>query len=159
MTDSTNPTVISRGFAHTAAALVVYDAHADARRRLWDGACSNTDVEAAEVADVEALALVQVAFHADTHDINSMAHCMQADLNFLRQCATVDSETITVSVVDGPAVPFLQVPAGARFLDLEMHLMWVRRDGNQAECVDEWERPCEPEAFENDDEVVLAPSL
>lgn len=147
-------------FAHTAAALFVYDAHATARQRLWDGACSKADVEAAEAAEVEALTLLRTAFHADTHHLNSLEHCLHTDVSFLRKCAAIDDEegkTLTLTIVRGHAVPFSEVQSGQHFFDLETHLTWVRRDGNEAECVDEVGSPAEP--FEDCDEVVLSPSL
>lgn len=77
----------TRTFSHTAAALIVFDAGAAARARAWDAVDTNEDVRAAEQADVEALRVVQEAFHRDTAEINSLANCYRVDLGFMRRMA------------------------------------------------------------------------
>ena len=77
----------TRTFSHTAAALIVFDAGAATRARAWDSVDTNEDVHAAEQADVQALRLVQEAFHRDTAEINSLANCYRVDLGFMRRMA------------------------------------------------------------------------
>lgn len=76
-----------RQFANTAGALVIYDAGRAARIASWAGVETDDDVKAAEEADRAALALVQAAFHSDTSDINSKAHCALVDIDFMRRMA------------------------------------------------------------------------
>lgn len=76
-----------RTFRHTAAALIEFDSTAAARAAAWDSAQTNEDVYAAEQADHDALGKVQVAFHKDTADINSLSNCMLVDLGFMRKMA------------------------------------------------------------------------
>lgn len=77
----------SRNFGHTAAALLVYDSGAAARAQAWAAAETETDVEAAEIADRAALHEVQLAYFWDTSDINSRVNCMRADLAFMQRMA------------------------------------------------------------------------
>jgi len=85
--ESSMPQIKPRTFGHTAAALIEFDSTAAARAAAWDSAQTNEDVYAAEQADHDALGKVQVAFHKDTADINSLSNCMRVDLAFMRRMA------------------------------------------------------------------------
>lgn len=76
-----------RTFGHTAAALIVYQSGAAARAQAWDTADTDADVDAAQLADRNALHLVQLAYHRDTSDINSRANCLRVDLAFMQRMA------------------------------------------------------------------------
>lgn len=90
----------TRTFSHTAAALIEFDAGAATRARAWDSVDTNEDVHAAEQADVQALRVVQEAFHRDTAEINSLANCYRVDLRFMRrmaassECAAPDPQPV-----------------------------------------------------------------
>jgi len=77
----------NRTFGHTAAALIVFESTTAQRARAWDDADCMDDIEYAEEADLKALRQVQVAFHKDTRDINSLESCMRMDLASLRRLA------------------------------------------------------------------------
>jgi hypothetical protein len=77
----------TRTFGHTAAALIVFESTVAQRARAWETAASVEDVDAAELADINALRPVQEAFHRDTSDINSLESCMRMDLASLRKLA------------------------------------------------------------------------
>ncbi|MDR9847069.1 hypothetical protein [Herbaspirillum huttiense] len=64
-----------RCFAKTKAALNVYYDSLPARQQAWKSVTSNEQVHAANTADRKALEALQDAFHEDTKDINSLAHC------------------------------------------------------------------------------------
>lgn len=77
----------TRTFGHTAAALIVFDSTAAERARAWDDAECMDDIQYAEEADLKALRHVQVAFHNDTRDINSLESCKRMDLGSMRKLA------------------------------------------------------------------------
>ena len=74
-------------FDNTRKAFIKFDKSAAKRKKLWDSVNSNADVEAAQKADHDALALVQEAFYEDTSDINSHDHCTRVDESFMRRMA------------------------------------------------------------------------
>lgn len=76
-----------RTFDRTAAAIVEFDAGRAMRELNWQRAETNEDVESAQTIDDLALREVQNAFHLDTQDINSVSHCRQVDIAFMRKCA------------------------------------------------------------------------
>jgi len=76
-----------RTFGHTAAALIVFESTAAQRACAWDDADCMDDIQYAEEADLKALRHVQVAYHKDTRDINSLESCMRMDLDSLRRLA------------------------------------------------------------------------
>ena len=79
--------VKKRSFSQSAAALIVFDAGADARARAWSTAETAEDIAAATRADALALRAVQDAYHRDTSDINSLANCHRVDVDFVRRMA------------------------------------------------------------------------
>ena len=75
-------------FPNTAEALVVFDATAEAREAAWSNAMTDADVDAAQAADKQALAEVQVAFYEDTVHINCLDNCMLTDIEWLKEMAS-----------------------------------------------------------------------
>lgn len=73
-------------FQRTAAALAVYDADREARKRLWDEIDSDAGVLAAQRVDKEAADKVREAFYKDTKEYNSRtnAYLIHPDESYLR---------------------------------------------------------------------------
>lgn len=90
-----------RTFGHTAAALLVHESGAAARAQAWESVETAADADAAEAADVDALRLVQLAYHRDTSDVNSLRNCLRVDLAFMRKMA---QGSTPLAAGDGPVL-------------------------------------------------------
>lgn len=83
-------------FHNTRAALADFDASAPARAAAWDLLSKLptreeilSALDAADAADAAALRAVQLAFHADTSEFNSLQNCLLVDLEFCRRMAVL----------------------------------------------------------------------
>lgn len=74
-------------FKHTRKALEEFDAGAAERSRLWDAINCADDVYKAEGREKADLEKLQDAFHQDTKDVNSLAHCRLVPVIVMRHMA------------------------------------------------------------------------